>query len=174
VVQTLDLYSRRKRALDFVEWLKFQEGAVIIGAGWDFIDRTGVRAEFRAPLPMHESFPLYEQSQFVCNTNPYARDHIHERIVCGLAMGCCVLTDTNAWWDKNFADVPALTRLDWGRPLDEQTGIIHKPDVAAEVSLTGRAPALRHFWDRGNHKRILAYVEEMRSGNQSQQAESAG
>jgi hypothetical protein len=162
VVQVIDLYIRRKRAVDFVEWLKFQEGAVIIGGGWDFIDRTGTRAEFRPAVPMHQSFPLYEQSQFVCNTNPYARDHIHERIVCGLAMGSCVLTDTNAWWDKNFANVPALMRFNWNQSLDEQLKLLQKPTLAAEASLTGRAPALQHFWNRGNHARIIAYAQELR------------
>src|SRR6202000_1538721 len=29
-----DMYLRRKRAADFVNWLKMQEGAVIIGSGW--------------------------------------------------------------------------------------------------------------------------------------------
>ncbi|HUY68289.1 MAG TPA: hypothetical protein VMV79_03205, partial [Alphaproteobacteria bacterium] len=162
VVQKIDLYIRRKRAIDFVEWLKMQEGAVIVGGGWDFISREGARAEFRPALPMHQSFPLYEQTQFVCNTSPYARDHVHERIVCGLAMGACVLSDTNAWWDKNFSDVPALTRFDWDKPLGDQLGIIRHPSRAAEASLTGRAPALKHFWNRGNIDRIIAHAADLR------------
>jgi hypothetical protein len=163
VVQVLDLYIRRKRAIDFVEWLKFQEGAVIIGGGWDFIDRTGARAEFRPPIPMHQSFPLYEQTQFVCNASPYSSDMIHERVVAGLAMGSCVLSDTNSWWDKNFSDVPALTRLYWNRPLDDQLDIVRRPELAAEASLTGRAPALQHFWNRQNFERIISCAEQVRN-----------
>ncbi len=120
IAQVMDIWLRRKRALDFVDWLKFQDGAVIVGDGWDFIDRTGARAAFRTGVPAINTVQLYEQAQFTCNTNPYGRDIVHERILYGMLMGGCVLSDGNAWLDQTLDSVPALTRFRWDQPLDDQ------------------------------------------------------
>jgi hypothetical protein len=146
IAHWMDLYLRRKRAIGFVEWLKYQDGAVIIGDGWDHIDKTGTRAEFRASLDGTASYELYQQTQFVCNTNPYGRDIVHERSVFGLVNDCCVITDRNAWWTAHFGDVPALALFDWNRSLKEQLNTaLDNLDHAACASRTGRHAALRQF-----------------------------
>jgi len=158
VVQTMDFYLRRKRAIDFVDWLKFQPGAVIIGNGWDFIDKTGAAAEFHPSLDIAQTAPLYHQAQFVCNTNPYGRDIIHERAVLGLMFGSCVLTDTHAWWDERFAGVPALTRFRRDLPLDAQL----QPAIADMAAAAARAKtgpaAAGVFVDPGMVKHLLGCV----------------
>jgi len=110
----IDNYIRCKRAADLVEWLKFQPGAVIVGDGWDFIDKTGAKAIFKPSVPALEARTLYEQAQYLCNTSPYGSNIIHERIYLGLGTLCYVLTDTNAWWDRHFAAIPSLCRFRWG------------------------------------------------------------
>ena len=161
VVQSLDYYLRNKRALDLVNWLKMQEGAVIVGRGWDSIDRTHARATFLPSIPLEESNLLYAQTQFVFNTNPYGADIIHERVVAGLMRKCCVITDRNAWWDKNFSAVPALLRLDMGQSLDDQISPF-VTDNAAERAATGFEPALQHFGLQDNPAEIIACAERTR------------
>ncbi len=145
-VRRLDRYVRWKRTIDFVEWLKIQPGAVIVGDGWDKIDTSNVRAVFKPAMNVFQSHAFYGMSQFICNTNPYGRDIIHERVVTGLAHNCCVISDTNKWWDENFTDVPALIRFDWSRSLDEQLGpAIENSVAAAENSRNGRSVVLEQF-----------------------------
>jgi len=162
VVQTVDFYLRRKRAIDFVNWLKHQPGAVIIGNGWDFIDKTDAKAEFHPSLDIAETTPLYHQAQFVCNTNPYGRDIIHERVVLGFMYGCCVLTDTHAWWDERFANTPALTRFRWDQPLNDQLQpAIKDMGEAAVRARTGPAAATA-FVDPTMARHLLACVERVK------------
>ena len=120
IVKGMDLYLRAKRAINMFEWLKMQEGAVIIGNGWDGIDKRKARATFKPSIDAMEANRLYGQTQIICNTNPYAEDLAHERVLLGLLMHCAVLTDTNAWLDTQMGDVPNLIRFDWAAPLDEQ------------------------------------------------------
>ncbi|MDD3183165.1 MAG: hypothetical protein PHD48_10245 [Alphaproteobacteria bacterium] len=120
VVRYMDRTLRRERSVTFVEWLKNQDGAVIIGNGWDFIEKKSARAEFRPAVPSYKSYGLYAQSRIVCNTNPYCRDMIHERTVFGLSAGACIITDTNSWWDEHGSGCPSILLYDWARPLDEQ------------------------------------------------------
>ncbi len=122
-------YIRTKRAADLVEWLKFQPGAIIIGDGWDFIDKTGAKALFKPSIPGSTSPDLYSQTQFILNTSPYGSDIIHERVN---SWPCrhrgFVLSDTNAWWDEHFSDVPSLFRFRWNTNLDEQLqAALHDP-----------------------------------------------
>lgn len=168
VVQSMDYYIRRRRATDFVNWLKFQKDAVIIGDGWDHIDRTGACAQFLPAQKVETAFTYYERTQFVCNTNPYGQDLIHERIVWGLMMGSCVITDTNAWWDDKFRTVPALIRFVWDRPLDEQLRpIIDNIAQAETASLSGRPAAIRHFLQHRNVARMVAFAEKVRKATET-------
>jgi len=143
----MDMYLRRKRAADFVDWLKMQEGAVIIGGGWDFIDRTNIRAVFKESVDISNSLELYWQSRFICNTSPYGSDVLHERAALGLLNGSVVISDTNAWWNSHFSDIPAFKGFDWGRPLDDQLQPVLGMSLAeAEAQApTGRERALKHF-----------------------------
>ncbi|MGB4100717.1 MAG: hypothetical protein WBK91_02250 [Alphaproteobacteria bacterium] len=146
LAQVMDTWLRRRRAIDFVNWLKFQPGAVIIGDGWDAIDRTGARAEFSPSTTSWDTVSLYEQAQFICNTNPYGGDIVHERILYGMALGGCVISDGNAVLDQVFGATPALTRFDWQRPLDEQLlGVIGDLAAAEAAAQTGRQAVMAQF-----------------------------
>jgi len=130
----IDGYIRAKRATDMVEWLKFQEGAVIVGDGWDFIDKTGAKAIFKPSMPVVNACELFPQSQFTFNTSPYGYDIIHERVSIGLCNRSFVISDSNAWFDEHFVDVPQLFRFHWNRDLQEQLGdVINDPHVAEKA-----------------------------------------
>ena len=137
----IDNYLRTKRATDLVNFLKFQEGSVIIGDGWDFIDKTGSKALFKSSITAVETFDVYSQSQFVFNTSPYGSDMIHERNILGLSLHAYVVSDTNAWWDKNFSDVPGFARFNWGKDYQEQIlGALNDPSAEdkANAGLGGK------------------------------------
>ena len=138
VVRYMDYFLRRARAIKLAEWLKMQEGAVIIGDGWDFIDKTHARAVFKPAMPSDATLGLYDQAQFVCNTNPYGRDIIHERILHGLSNGCCVFSDTNQWLEMHGIDLQALTLFDWNKPLEDQLyPHLNDMEVAARAAAGG-------------------------------------
>lgn len=159
----MDMYLRRRRAADFVDWLKMQEGALIVGDGWDFIDRSNARAVFRPSLDIESCLQLYYESQFICNTSPYGRDILHERAGIGLMNGSLVIGDTNAWWDKHFSAVPAYKRFSWGDSLDDQL----KPaldlslDEAENQAATGCAPAEALFSGKDLVAKVLACVAKI-------------
>jgi hypothetical protein len=143
----MDMYIRRKRAIDFVNWLKQQDGAVIVGNGWDFIDRAHARALFKPAIDITETHGLYWQTRFVCNTSPYGPDIVHERVPIGLYNNSIVLTDTNPWLDRYFGDVPQLVRFDWNHSLDDQlqpTLSLLSEEAITRLD-TGRARALSLF-----------------------------
>jgi len=156
----MDMYLRRKRAIDFVEWLKMQQGAVIIGDGWDFIDKSKARAVFRPSVDIREIEEINTQTQFLCNTSPYGRDIIHERAVFGMLNESIVINDTNEWWDSNFGAIPALKRFDWGLPLDDQLQpVLQMPvEQAEEESRTGRQPSVEQFTEQDPVEKILTCV----------------
>jgi len=149
----IDNYIRSKRAADMVNWLKFQDGAVIIGEGWDFIDKTGAKAIFKRGIPAEEGISVYAQSQFVFNTSPYGSDIIHERVIIGLSDYCCVVSDTNAWWDEHFANVPALYRFRWGTDYGPKIlEFINDPTAADKAQTTIGFHRIRETL--GGHKQI--------------------
>lgn len=149
IAQMMDIYIRRKRAIDFVNWIKLQKGAIIVGDGWDFIDRDGVQAEFRPAMPTEQAFALYGQTQFVCNTNPYGRDIIHERILHGMLMWCNVITDSNAWLDHDMASFPAIRRFDWNQDLDTQIQpVLANKAAAVQAVHTSRRDTYEKFQRR--------------------------
>lgn len=145
LAQVMDTYIRRKRAIDFVQWLKFQDGAVIMGNGWDFVDRKGTCAVFRPGIPAQDTIGLYEQSQFICNSNPYGSDIVHERVLYGLLMGGCVISDRNAWLQKELGTLPALTLFDWDKPLEIQLRPALDNPRAAQYAPAGRPVIIEKF-----------------------------
>ncbi len=167
-VHWMDMYIRRKRAADFVDWLKMQDDAVIVGDGWDFIDRTNVRATFKPSVDLYASSELYKQAQIICNTSPYGRDVLHERTIFGLLNHSITISDTNEWWDKHFGDIPALKRFSWGEPLGDQLhAIVNRPNrqfhcEAHFDAYTGRVRALEYFRDLDIVEPILACVERVK------------
>ena len=127
-------YIRCKRAADMVNWLKYKDGAVIVGDGWDFIDRDGAKAVFMPSMPMERVERFYLESQFTFNTSPFGRDIIHERVFQGLGFHSFVVSDANQWWDDNFAGVPALYRFHWGADLASSLDeVIHDPHAAEKA-----------------------------------------
>lgn len=162
IVRAVDLHVRYERAALFVDWLKRQEGAVIVGRGWDFIDKTKARATFRDAVPIDQTDAWYKMTQFVCNTSPYGSDIVHERVMSGLAMGCCVITDTNAWWDEHAGDVPSLLRFSWDKPLDDQIPAMMQDPVRIDAAVKGREVAMRLF-AQSHTPDILGFAEEVRA-----------
>ncbi|MBV8549611.1 MAG: hypothetical protein JO126_09165 [Alphaproteobacteria bacterium] len=163
IVQIMDLYIRARRSVDFVEWLKGQEGAVIVGDGWDFIDRTNARAVFRPTLPIEEAYALFADTQFICNTNPHGADIIHERVVKGLLNGCAVLTDTNSWWDARYSDLQALKRFDWSAGWQDRVQAhINEAAFSPELCRQALERAWRDFTSRKSYGAIAAFAQQVR------------
>lgn len=164
--QVMDTYIRRKRAIDFVEWLKFQDGAVIMGEGWDFIDRKGARAKFKPSIPSHETIWLYEQSQFICNTNPYGKDIVHERVIGGLLMGGCVISDRNAWLQEELGTIQALTLFDWSQSLEKQLRPALEHPRVAEFSSLARSAVLEKFRSQKSIELLIEAAKQIKAALQ--------
>jgi hypothetical protein len=74
-----------------------------------------------------------------------------------------VITDDNAWWEKHGANLPALTRFRWDRPLDDQLrAVIGDAERAIEAASTGRAFALHHFSNHDITRCIASFAEQVR------------
>jgi hypothetical protein len=112
IVLLLERYVRDWRGVQIVEWLKHKP-ALIVGDGWDFIDKTGASATFRASIPATECDQLYRDSRFVLNANPCFRDGYHERIICGLQSGAIAVSDRNRFSDHVFAKLENFVSFDW-------------------------------------------------------------
>jgi len=164
LVKAMDLYLRSKRAIDFVNWLKRQDGAVIIGNGWDGIDKTGARATFKPSLDAMEANALYQQTQFICNTNPYAADMIHERTILGLLFKCAVITDTNAWTDAHMEDTENLIRFDWASSLDTQIlPMIQDLEKFAMHGEESRRKTATLFNHPNNAEKLIAFAKQVQT-----------
>ncbi len=161
-VKMIDSYIRAQHAMLFVQWLMKQEGAVIVGNGWDFLDKTGARASFLPSMDFGAMDALYQQARFVCNTNPHGHDFVHERVLIGLAYGACVLSDSNSWWDTHGGALPALSLFNWRAPLDAQLeAIMDLPDAAARAA-QGPEAANKLFQTKP-FDAVLAFVDDLRS-----------
>ncbi|MDR3449165.1 MAG: hypothetical protein P4M15_05370 [Alphaproteobacteria bacterium] len=158
----VDVYIRRKRAITFVNWLKYQEGATIVGNGWDSIDKTGARASFRPSVPGPAIEALYRDTQIVCNTNPHGGDIIHERAASGLLHRCAVISDANQWWQERAGEFPFLTLFDWNKSLDEQLQPALQRRPTAEDLTVGQKAANRHFAAQRRCGKLLETVEAVR------------
>lgn len=165
IVRIMDRSIRHRRAERFIEWLKFQDGAVIIGDGWDFIDKTNARASFRPSLSAYEAHRLYQETQIVCNTNPYGRDLVHERVMAGLGVGACVFSDSNSWWKQNAADVLSLTLYNWVDPLDDQLQPRLCDMKKAEDAAAGSIAAYHKLFPEQDVSHIIRLAEEVRVKN---------
>jgi hypothetical protein len=137
IADWMDKYIRCARAAALVDWLKFQPGAQIIGDGWDFIDKEGAKASFTPSIPAEQTYPIYIDTQFTFNASPYGKDIIHERVFIGLSTYGCVVSDTNAWWDEHFSDVPSLYRFHWGANFPARLDEAINDPHAAENAQSG-------------------------------------
>ncbi|MDX2028173.1 MAG: hypothetical protein SFW62_06015 [Alphaproteobacteria bacterium] len=165
IARVMDRSIRHARAAAFIEWLKFQEGAVIIGDGWDTVDKTGTRAVFKPAMSAYASHMLYQQSQIVCNTNPYGRDIIHERTMAGLGIGACVFSDTNGWWEKNASDIASLALYNWSDPLDDQLQSHLKDMKKAGEAASASVAAYHRLFPAQDVGQLVRLAEDVRSQN---------
>lgn len=163
IVQIMDLYIRARRSLDFVNWLKMQEGAVIIGDGWQSLDRNGARARFCKSLPIDAAYGYYSQSQIVCNTNPHGTDIIHERVVRGLLEGCVALSDTNDWWNCHYGDVQNVKLFDWAEGWQDRVEVLaHQAAFSADLFAYARERAESDFTHKKSYGAIAAFAQQIR------------
>lgn len=162
IVRSIDKHVRAARAIQLVEWLKGQEGAVIVGNGWDFIDKDHARATFKPSVPAKDCFPLYTRAKFLLNTNPYGKDFLHERIMLGLAAGCCVVSDRNAWLDAYRDKLPPLGLYGFDAPLEDQIRpLFDAPDAAARAET---ANDLAHkFFGPTDIPPMVPFAEQVRA-----------
>ncbi|NBO19377.1 MAG: hypothetical protein EBV03_09160 [Proteobacteria bacterium] len=158
----VDLYLRRKRAIAMVEWLKHQPGALIIGNGWDSIDKSTAKAEFRPGQSADQALALYGQSRFVCNVTPQGADIVHERPVFALYFGCVAITDRNRWWQDNFGADPHITLFEPYGDLDAQLQPVLDDPAMAAIAADNRAFAFQHFNNSDKTAQLTALVESMR------------
>jgi hypothetical protein len=115
VVRVIDEYLRHWRSNQLVEGLK-RLPVMIVGDGWDHIDKTGAKASFVPPIPALEAKWLFFRARFVFNTHPYARYAWHERVFQGIESGAAVITDRTRFTDEHFADLPNFFGFDWADP----------------------------------------------------------
>ncbi len=163
VVRLLDRYMRRLRSILFVEWLKNKEGAFIVGDGWDFIDKSNAKAIFMPSVPANRVYDMCYNAKFVCNTNPYGTDIIHERVVFSFTAGTCVISDRNKWLDDNLGDIPALTLFDWNKDIEEQiASFVHDEAKAGEYADAAYYDIHKRY--KGNPiKGIIEFAESVRT-----------
>ena len=161
----MENYLRAQRAAQFVESLKHQKGALIMGDGWDFIDKTSAKAIFKPATAAHSAIELFPQTKIVCNTSPYGRDIIHERVTLGLCNHALVVSDTNAWWDKHFSDVPSLTRFRWKDDLSAVLNTVRQdPELADKAASPCGEKRVRDTLFRDTHiDRMLDIAAQVRA-----------
>lgn len=160
MVKAMDLYLRHERAISMVNWLKHQKDAVILGNGWDEIDKEGAQAAFKPSVSAAEAYQLYRDTQFICNTSPYGYDVIHERIILGLMHQCAIITDRNAWIDQNLASTPNLIGFDWQDKIDDVV-LPHVADIAQSHDnlKIGQEKAFKLFTGQDSAEQVCKAVE---------------
>ncbi len=131
LVRNVDDYIRRVRSTRMAEALKPLD-ALIIGANWDHIDKTGARARFLPPVPAAEGLELFARARFVVNTNPFMNHGFHERAAQGVLFGAAVVTDDNLFTRQHMGDMPSVFRFQW--MSDDLTGAIR--DFAERTPFT--------------------------------------
>ena len=112
IVLLLERYVRDWRSRQIVEWLKHKP-ALIIGDGWDSVDKTNTTATFMPSRLATECTALYADSRFVLNANPCFRDGCHERVLLGLLNGAIAVSDRNRFSDHVFASQENFVSFDW-------------------------------------------------------------
>jgi hypothetical protein len=141
VVLLLDRYLRDWRSRRVVEWLKYKP-AVIIGDGWDMIDKTGARAQFLSSRPAGECASFYAKSRFVLNSNPYFRDGCHERVLMALQSGAVAVSDRNRFSDHIFKPLDGFVGFDWA----DRNWQEHLDDRIAGIDDTGYHHDPQKIW----------------------------
>ncbi len=112
IVLLLERYVRDWRSQQVVEWLKHKP-AVIVGDGWEHVDKTKAVAKFLPSMPATDCWGLYNDSRFVLNANPCFQDGCHDRVLSGLHCSSVVVSDRNRFSDHLFANLENFVGFDW-------------------------------------------------------------
>ena len=132
IVLLLERYIRDWRSLQIVEWLKHKP-ALIIGDGWDSVDKSDARATFLPSRPATECWELYKDSRFVLNANPFFQDGCHERVLSGLINGAVCVSDRNRFSDHMFSHLENFVSFDWA----DANWQLHLDVRLSEIEATG-------------------------------------
>lgn len=111
LMMELDQYVRAVRATRMAEAL-CHVPAIIIGRGWDHIDKANAKAQFYPAIDAAELPKLFADSQFVVNTTPNYGSAPHERMLYGFTARACVLSDQNNYTRSHFAGLPSFFGVD--------------------------------------------------------------
>ncbi|MBO1327378.1 hypothetical protein OQ496_00915 [Acetobacter suratthaniensis] len=109
--QECDLYVRSYRANELVKAL-LALPVDIYGRGWDHLRDQATKARFHTAIDAARLDALYADTQFLLNTSPNVASGIHERVACGLAARCCVVSDRNEFSENNLKELPVFHGFD--------------------------------------------------------------
>ena len=108
----LDLYVRAERSTRMVRALS-RLPALIIGRGWDHIERSDARATFQPAIDASHLPELMADTQFVVNTTPNFSSGVHERVLNAFAARACAISDHNDYSRANLAGFPSYFGVEW-------------------------------------------------------------
>jgi hypothetical protein len=108
----LDIYVRAERSTRIAQALS-RLPAVIIGRGWDHLDRTHAKATFMPSVDASRLPDLMADTQFVVNATPNFGSGVHERVLLAFAARACAVSDQNDYSRANFDSLPTFFGLDW-------------------------------------------------------------
>ncbi|MDL2284130.1 hypothetical protein LJC19_03165 [Oxalobacter sp. OttesenSCG-928-P03] len=127
MLSEVDWYTRLARLTKMARAL-CRIDAEIIGARWEHIDKTGIRAKFRPGINASKIQELFANSKFVVNVTPNFASGIHERVPHGFAARACVVSDDNDCSRSNLSGLPTYFGFDWADPDWEEKLISHLED----------------------------------------------
>ena len=162
LARQVDLHLRALRASAVARAL-LPLGAIIIGRGWDHLDREGARAAIHPAIPAAELVPLYARTQFLVNTTPNFARGTHERPVNAFAARACAVSDTNAFMRERFSPIPTFLGLDWTAPdLPDRLATIFYDPTERDTD-PALALAERDFGPEGFMRRVAELAEVVRA-----------
>jgi hypothetical protein len=100
--------------------------ALIIGRGWDHVDKANARARFQPAVDATALKGLYASSQIVVNTTPNFGSGLHERVSDGFAARTVVVSDRNDYARRALDPLPSYRGYSWSDPgWREQVAAMH-------------------------------------------------
>ncbi|MBI1272761.1 MAG: hypothetical protein GC131_01570 [Alphaproteobacteria bacterium] len=165
IVRMLDEYVRAWRSTHMVQAIKGVEGVVIIGNGWDHIDKTGCRAIFLPGEAAGKAYQRYRRSKCVINTNPYFRYGAHERIYEAMKTMGCSITDSNDFYAEHFSGLPNFMSFQWSDKdwRGKVRGYIAKAQTEPSDRETGRLRTMELLNPERWISEVIALVKKVRS-----------
>ena len=101
----------------------------IYGRGWDHVRNGATQARFHPAFDADGLPRMYAETQFMLNTTPNFSSGVHERVAYAMDARCCVVSDENAYMQKEFAAIPTFFAVDPRDPdlRDRMHEIFHDP-----------------------------------------------